>query len=157
MKPKQLIVFAALLLFTGCRQKYVEYNFVLDLPQTVYVGEAIFSATVGKTTEELTYLDPKHVTELVYLGKSNNTIKIGYVEYEHIYFDKYIRPAFGRVLEYDLSQSDTIGYNLTRIKVINSTNSEITYKVLTTAAEGYMADTVLYKDFVILHKPVLRK
>ncbi|NUM71994.1 MAG: hypothetical protein HUU43_14185 [Ignavibacteriaceae bacterium] len=158
MKPKHLIVFAALLLFSGCwTANYLEYNFTLNEAQTVYVGEPIFRAVVGKTNRDLSFLDPRFITDLIYLGKSGNTVKIGYVEYANIESRTYIRPDYSRILEYDLTQSDTIGYNLTRIKVLGATNTEINYKVLSCGALGYMADTLAYKDYIILQRPTSRK
>lgn len=64
--------------------------------------------------------------ELVYTGKSGNTISILYREY----MNDMARPAFTQQLSYDLSDGNTIGFKDARFEVIKATNTGIEYRVL---------------------------
>lgn len=157
MKPKHLIVFAALLLFSGCRNLYIEYNYLLNVPQTVYLGEPIFSATVGRVDDRMSYYEKLYTTELIYAGMSDSILNITYAEYEYIKRQTKEQAGFVKTLYYDLTKSDTISYNLTRIKVLKASRTELSYYVITSATEGYLADSAKYEEYMILHKPVLRR
>ncbi len=63
---------------------------------------------------------------LIYSGKVGDKINVGYREFSN----NMARPAFNNDVEYDLSESQTIGYKGARIEVIKATNENITYKVL---------------------------
>lgn len=63
---------------------------------------------------------------LLYNGKIENRISIGYREFSN----SLARPAFSNEVAYDLSASSLIGYKGARIEVINATNTEITYRIL---------------------------
>ncbi len=63
---------------------------------------------------------------LIYSGKVGDKINIGYREFS----GSRARPAFNNEVEYDLSQSKTIGYKGARIEVIEATNEYIKYKVI---------------------------
>ena len=64
----------------------------------------------------------------LYQGKVNNEIKISYREF----FGNVARPAFTQDVKYELNSdgSAILGFKGLRIKVLNATNTEITYKVL---------------------------
>jgi hypothetical protein len=64
--------------------------------------------------------------QLIYNGKSGNTIKFSYREF----INDTARPAFSQDLQYDLSESNVIGFKGMRIEVIKATNTNITYKIL---------------------------
>ena len=64
--------------------------------------------------------------EILYNGKSKDTIKITYREY----VNDMARPAFYQDLNYDLVESKVIGFKGTQIEIIDATNSEIKYKVI---------------------------
>jgi len=64
--------------------------------------------------------------EFIYNGKSNNTLKFVYREY----IQDMARPAFSQELQYDLNESNIIGFKGLRIEVLKSTNTSIEYKVL---------------------------
>jgi len=64
--------------------------------------------------------------ELVYNGKSKNQIKIIYREY----IENMARPAFTQELQYDLSESNIVGFKGARIEILEATNTTITYKIL---------------------------
>lgn len=63
---------------------------------------------------------------LIYSGKVGDKINVGYREFSN----NMARPAFNNDVEYDLSESQTIGYKGARIEVITATNESITYRVL---------------------------
>ena len=63
--------------------------------------------------------------EMVYNGKSGNTLKFIYREY----VNDMARPAFNQDLQYDLSESTMIGFKGLRINVVSATNTTIEYKV----------------------------
>ena len=64
--------------------------------------------------------------ELLYNGKSGDMIKVLYREFRN----DMARPAFSQELTYDLSESDIIGFQGVRIRVLKTSNVEITYSVL---------------------------
>lgn len=64
--------------------------------------------------------------ELVYNGRIGNALKFIYREY----INDYARPAFIQDLQYDLSESETIGIRGLRIKIIKASNMKIEFIVL---------------------------
>ena len=66
------------------------------------------------------------VQELIYNGRSGDTLKFIYRELA----DNLLRAAFSQDIQYDLSQSSEIGFKDVRIKVIEASNTSITYKML---------------------------
>lgn len=63
---------------------------------------------------------------LLYSGKVGNKINVSYREFA----DQYARAAFTNTAEYDLSESNVIGYKGAQIEVIEATNQHIRYRVL---------------------------
>jgi hypothetical protein len=154
---KILIAIISIACLTGChaflRDNYVEYNHKIGVQQTAYLGDAIFSAYVGTCNKSGKNRVPEYLTELVYLGKQSNNIFISYYDY----VDFYIRPAFSKQLFYDLNDTKTIGFKRVRINVLEATNTYITYTVLGNGALGEFADSVAYKDFIIIESPTTRE
>ncbi len=64
--------------------------------------------------------------EFIYNGKANNSIKFIYREYVR----DMARPAFNQELQYDLNESKIIGFKGLRIEIIEATNTNISYKIL---------------------------
>jgi len=64
--------------------------------------------------------------QLFYNGKAGNTLKFTYREF----IDDMARTAFTQDLQYDLSESNIIGFDGLRVEVIKATNTNITYKIL---------------------------
>lgn len=64
--------------------------------------------------------------EFIYNGRVGNALKFTYREF----VDDLARPAFTQELQYDLSESNIIGFRGLRIEVINASNTKIEYKVL---------------------------
>ena len=63
---------------------------------------------------------------LIYSGKIGNKINFGYREFSN----NSARPAFNNDVEYDLTDSKTIGYKGARIEIIEATNQYLKYKVI---------------------------
>lgn len=63
---------------------------------------------------------------LIYSGKIGNKINIGYREFT----SDIARMAFNNNVEYDLSESKTIGYKGAEIDIIEATNRAIKYRVV---------------------------
>ena len=64
--------------------------------------------------------------EFIYNGRIGNNLKFIYREY----VNDYARPAFSQDLQYDLSESNIIGFKGLRIEILEVTNTKIKYKVL---------------------------
>lgn len=64
--------------------------------------------------------------EILYNGKSKDTIKLAYREY----IDDVARPAFYQDLNFDLAESKLIGFKGIQIEIIEATNSTIMFKVI---------------------------
>lgn len=63
---------------------------------------------------------------LIYNGKVGDKINIGYREYQ----SSQARTAFSNEVEYDLSDSSTIGYKGAELEIIEATNQSIKYRVI---------------------------
>lgn len=63
---------------------------------------------------------------LIYSGRVGDRINIAYRESS----GSYARPAYSNDVEYDLSESDIIGYRGAEIRIIEATNTSITYLVI---------------------------
>jgi len=63
---------------------------------------------------------------LIYSGRVGDRINISYREFSN----NKARPAFNHDVEYDLSDSNVIGYKGALIEVINADNSSIDYKLI---------------------------
>lgn len=66
--------------------------------------------------------------ELIYNGRVANHVRFIYREAS----PAGIREAYTQELQYDLSESDIIGFRGARIQIFDATNIELTYKVLAT-------------------------
>ena len=64
--------------------------------------------------------------ELVYNGKSGNTIFILYREFK----GNMARPAFSQEIKYDLTDSKIIGYKNARFEIIDADNLSVCYKTI---------------------------
>lgn len=73
------------------------------------------------------YREGSFKQELIYNGKSKDTIKLQYREYR----DNLARPSFYQDLMYDLSDSRTIGFRGMSIEIIEATNSSVKFVVQT--------------------------
>ena len=69
--------------------------------------------------------------QFIYNGKSGSTIKFTYREFN----GDMARPAFTQDLQYDLTESSTIGFKEVRMEILEATNVGIEYKVLQSFGE----------------------
>jgi hypothetical protein len=66
---------------------------------------------------------PTYIQEFIYNGRVDNALKFVYREFS----GDYIKPAFTQEVQYDLNQSNIIGFKSLRIKILNATNTELKY------------------------------
>ena len=71
------------------------------------------------------YLKGSFKQELIYNGKSQNTIKLTYREFK----DDFARPAISQELTYDLSEGKIIEYRAMKVEILEATNSGIRFIV----------------------------
>ena len=70
--------------------------------------------------------DDNFKQELYFNGKSGNTLKFMYREFS----GKMLRGSFSQEIIYDLSEGNEIGFKNALIRVISTSNTQITYEVL---------------------------
>ena len=78
---------------------------------------------------DATYVDlelPSFKQEFIYNGIAGSVIRFMYREYK----DDMARPAFTQNLVYDMSQSDRIVFRSLELEVVEATNSELRYLVI---------------------------
>lgn len=63
---------------------------------------------------------------IMYLGKNNNILKFSYREF----YNNIIRDSFTTEITYDLSESKIIGFKNFKAEIIEATNSELKYKII---------------------------
>jgi len=63
---------------------------------------------------------------MIYSGKTNNIIKFSYREFT----DDFIRNSFTTDVSYDLSESNIIGYKKFKAEIIEATNTNLKYKII---------------------------
>lgn len=69
---------------------------------------------------------PMFSQTLIYTGKVGSKIRFAYREFSN----SLARPAFNIEVEYDLKESDVVGYQNAKIQVIEATNTSIKYKLI---------------------------
>lgn len=69
---------------------------------------------------------PSFVQELIYNGRVGDSVKFLYREFS----DNMARPAFSQEAQYDLSESQIIGFKNARLEIVDATNTELKYRVL---------------------------
>jgi hypothetical protein len=97
-------------------------------------GFSAFGFNFLKPNEKIEYIQTKvpakdkeyFKQEFIYNGRVSDALKFIYREY----VNDYARSAFTQDVQYDLSESDIIGFRGLRIKIINATNTTIEYIVL---------------------------
>lgn len=64
--------------------------------------------------------------ELIYNGRSGDTVKFLYREFS----GDYARPPFSQEVQYDLKDGSMIGFKSVRIEVLEASNTRLSYRVL---------------------------
>jgi len=134
MRSLILILAGIILIFLdgcGTAKTITQEDYDLGTEKTVTVGSTMLSYTSAKPqTYNSNLLDKGTKEELVYTGKSGNTIKIDYRQYYVSDGEWYIEDGFPLHLEYDLSSGDLITCKYYKIRVLSSDNNEIKFIVI---------------------------
>jgi hypothetical protein len=89
-----------------------------------------FFEPIGEVdVERTTYTDktaPGFSQELIYNGKTGDTVKFLYREFA----SDMARPAFDQEVTYDLREGSTIGFKGARVEILEATNLDVRYRVL---------------------------
>jgi len=98
-------------------------------------ADAAFGTVAFSTDKQLQYklADSIFVSKtnsfqqtMIYNGKSNNIIKFSYREF----VDNYARDSFTAEVTYDLSESTIIGFKNFKAEIIESTNTQLKYRII---------------------------
>ncbi|WP_420598620.1 hypothetical protein [Neptuniibacter sp.] len=92
---------------------------------TVFGAKTCYEGSYTRKREP-SVSDDSHQQTLLYSGRVGNKINISYREFSN----NMARPAFNNEVEYDLNDSNIIGYKGARIEVLKADNSSITYRVI---------------------------
>jgi|TARA_B110000263_G_scaffold133338_1_gene115837 hypothetical protein len=84
-----------------------------------------FSGELVEFTK-LNLLSPTFIEEFIYNGRVNNALKFVYRQYS----GDHIKPAFTQDVQYDLDQSNIIGFKDLKLQVTEATNTNIRYILL---------------------------
>jgi hypothetical protein len=141
MKKIALILLATVVILGGCglaNSIYLNYNFSAGMELTTSVGNPMVEITQackngvhGKVHSSITF-------QLIYSGKSVNTIRITYREFSN----DLTRPTFSQDLTYDISERKKMDFEGTVfegtvIEVKEASNSFITFVVLESPVYRY--------------------
>lgn len=146
MKYVKWILILNIFLLCACGTMHTRFenskNYSINSTQKANVGSSMLSNKVATVVEGKRwvgllyskdgweyfkeYSDDSFKEELIYTGRSGNTIHISYREYKK----DFARPAFFQELRYDIEQSRTIVFKQYKLKVIEATNECIEFIVL---------------------------
>lgn len=116
-------------------------NYYLNQTMEVRVGETMIETTATTFTQKKEWVgflfasdgwnrtnvvDRSIKNELIYSGKSGNTLRISYREYSN----DLARPAFFQDLTYNLNESKYIVFKNYKIHVLQASNSGIKFQVV---------------------------
>lgn len=93
---------------------------------TVFNLKACTTAVDARIEQISVQSDNSFQQTLIYSGRVGDKINIGYREFS----GNLARPAFNNDVEYDLTESNVIGYRGAELEVVNANNREITYRVI---------------------------
>lgn len=77
-------------------------------------------------TEIVNLCDNCYKQELIYSGQVGDVVKFSYREF----IGDIARPSFYQELEYDVSKNNVIGFKGLRLKILETSNTEIKYEVI---------------------------
>jgi hypothetical protein len=97
-------------------------EYVLDDSRGLGMDFVPFNGSIEEFTE-VNLNSPTYIQEFIYNGRVDNALKFVYREFS----GDYIKPAFTQEVQYDLNQSNIIGFKSLRIKILNATNTELKY------------------------------
>ena len=134
MKNLILILSGIILIFLescGTSKTLTQQDYGLDTVKTAVIGSTMlsyFSVTTQAYNPDK--LDQGTKEELIYTGKSGNTIRIDYDQFYIQDGDWYIEDSYPLHLEYDLSLGNVITCKYYKIRVLSADNNEIKFIVL---------------------------
>jgi len=86
-----------------------------------------FKPTPEVTPIRVTDVDaPNFRQELIYNGRSGETLKFLYREFS----GDYARPSFSQDVQYDLKDGNTIGFKGVRIEIVEASNTRVSYRLI---------------------------
>ncbi|NKE69960.1 hypothetical protein [Candidatus Manganitrophus noduliformans] len=105
-----------------------------DKPPAYYYHSPFSDLPVAEPDPSIKYITATKVEweqgsfrkELIYNGRSGNSIKLLYREFK----DDFARPAYSQEVTYDFSEGETFGFKGARFKVTDASNIGISYVVL---------------------------
>ena len=116
----------------NCQLKITNLN---DIEIIAEGADAVYSALAIPVDKQLKYnkIDQLFISKsdsfqqtMVYLGKNNNILRFSYREF----YKNMIRDSFTTEITYDLSESKIIGFKNFKAEIIEATNSELKYKII---------------------------
>jgi len=132
-----IAIVVSLFIFSGClafnHDLYVYYDFLPDTPKTTTVGSPMIEIKSVCQNDIYGNILYSFEQSLTYSGKQGNVIKVVYRELAN----NLARPAFSQELTYDLTDGPIIVFRNTKAKIIEATNSSITFVILETPAYLY--------------------
>ena len=103
----------------------------LNSSPLVEVAEALKEDGWAKRAKYTDFSYPSLQQELIYNGRIENNLKFVYRELaSQNSGGSIMRSPFQQEVQYDLNESDVIGFKGARVQIINATNRNVTYKVL---------------------------
>jgi hypothetical protein len=96
--------------------------YAVDGYKEIISFEATFQETAKNSNSEMNFKQ-----EFIYNGRVNNSLKFIYREFS----GELVKPSLQQEVQYDLNQSNIIGFKELSIEILNATNQEIEYKVIT--------------------------
>ena len=134
---KRIFIFLSLFALIGCAPMtpYILRNYEVGKIQEVSVGSAMLEWEYGQEDKFRGYKAGTK-KQLLYNGIARNVVNVSYREFEVDPGDRrrkpgtFIRPAFNRELQYDISKSKIIAFQDYRIEIQNADQEKISFKVL---------------------------
>jgi hypothetical protein len=129
---KKMILLVGMLLglvISGCglvNSRYLQYEPPCQEVTTTSVGSTMMQIEEQCKNDVYGNIYASFTQQLIYAGKIGTTIRITYREFSN----SLARPAFSQELTYDLSESKTIVFRKTKIKLNEASNSSITFIIL---------------------------
>jgi hypothetical protein len=134
---QRTLVFLSLFVMIGCAPMtpYVLRNYEVGKTQEVSVGSAMLEWEYGQEDKFRGYKAGIR-KQLLYNGIAGNVVNVSYREFDVDPGDRrrkagtFIRPAFNRELQYDISKSKIIAFQEYRLEIQNADQEKIDFKVL---------------------------
>lgn len=110
----------------GLCTKKIDPTFVRAFIVTGACGVNPKTAPEVRSTRVVDLDAPNFRQELIYNGRSGETVKFLYREFS----GDYARPPFSQDVQYDLKDGNMIGFKGARIEIVEASNTKLSYRVL---------------------------